>query len=204
MVDRPSGVFISYRREDAGPYARLLKVLLDERLLDIPVFMDLDSIEVGTDFAEAIESALRSCVVLVALIGPRWLTAADADGQRRLDDPDDQVRFEIQAALEQGARVIPVLVDGSLMPRQHQLPTGLAKLARLNAMEMSYSRLEYDETRLLNAVIRVLADNDLPARVLTAMPARPDYPAGPRLMRRSERPDRQTLRKALGNWLLQN
>ena len=151
------GVFISYRREDAGPYARLLKMQLSERLPDAQAFMDLDSIEAGRDFAEAIECALLSCSVLVALIGPRWLELTDEDGSRRLDNPEDYVRFEIRTALARCERVIPVLVDGARMPRQHQLPADLRKLARLNALEMSYSRFEYDEGRLLTVIQRVVS-----------------------------------------------
>jgi TIR domain len=151
------GVFISYRREDAGPYARLLKVKLGQRFPDAEVFMDLDSIEAGLDFAEVIDSALQSCVILIALIGRDWLTITDEDGDRRLDNPDDYVRYEIRTALERCVRVIPVLVDGAKPLRQQQLPDDLGKLARLNALEMSYGRYEYDETRLMAIIQRVLA-----------------------------------------------
>lgn len=151
-----AGVFVSYQREDTGPYARLLKEHLTERFPGVPVFMDLDSIEVGVDFAEAIEAALCSCVVLVALIGRVWLTTTDEDGRRRLDDPDDYVLFEIRTAMKRCVRIIPVLVDGAKAPRQGQLPTALCKLARLNALEMSYGRFEYDESRLMTAIHRVL------------------------------------------------
>ena len=118
--------------------------------------MDLDSIEPGSDFAEEIETALRSSGVLIALIGARWLTAADDQGRRRLDDPGDYVRFEIQTALEQDKRIIPVTVDGTVMPRQKQLPASLRKLGRLSALDMSYARLEYDEGRLMAVVGRAL------------------------------------------------
>jgi hypothetical protein len=152
----PSGVFVSYRREDSGPYAWLLKEHLTCRFPDTPVFMDLASIEAGVDFAEAIEAALGSCVVLVALIGRGWLTATDDEGHCRLDDPDDCVRFEIRTAMERCVRVIPVLVDGAKAPRQQQLPAHLGQLARLNALEMSYGRFEYDESRLMAVIGRVL------------------------------------------------
>jgi hypothetical protein len=151
------GVFISYRREDTGPYARLLKEHLSVRFPDVPVFIDLDSIEAGLDFAEVIESAVRSCVVLIALIGREWLTIADTDDRRRLDNPDDYVRFEIRTALQRCVRVVPVLVDGVRAPRRLQLPADLDKLSRLNALEMSYSRFEYDESRLMLVIQRVLA-----------------------------------------------
>ena len=158
------GVFISYRRSDAGPYARMLQVRLSHHLPTTPVFMDLDSIEAGTDFAEAIEAGVESCRILLALIGPRWLTVSDEEGRRRLDDPDDYVRFEIRTALERCVRVIPVLVDGATMPQRQHLPDDLGKLARLNALQMSYDRYEYDESRLVNIIRKVLgAESSGPA-----------------------------------------
>jgi len=146
------GIFISYRREDAGPYARLLKMQLSERLPDARVFMDLHSIEAGRDFAEVIAGALRLCPVMVALIGPKWLAITDEEGRRRLDNRDDYVRFEITTALKRGQFVIPVLLDGATMPRRQQLPASLRTLSRLNALEMSYARFEYDEYRLLTVI----------------------------------------------------
>ncbi len=129
---------------------------MSERIPDARVFMDLDSIEAGLDFAEVIREAVDSCAVLVALIGRQWATLADEEGRRRLDNPDDFVRFEVRAALERGVRVIPVLVDGARPLRQQQLPAELHKLARLNALELSYGRYEYDADRLLNLIQRVL------------------------------------------------
>jgi hypothetical protein len=151
------GIFLSYRREDAAPYARLLQSELREHIPDARVFMDLDSIEPGLDFAEVIQEAVGSCTVLVALIGRQWATLTDEEGRRRLDNPDDYVRFEVQAALERGVRVIPVLVDGARPLGQQQLPSELQKLARLNALELSYGRYEYDADRLLNLLQRLLA-----------------------------------------------
>ena len=153
----PQGVFLSYRREDAGPYARSLQLQLTQRMPGVPVFIDMDSIEAGLDFAEVIEDAVRSCAVLVALIGRQWAALTDEDGHRRLDNPDDYVRFEVQAALERGIRVIPVLIDGAKPLRQQQLPTGLHKLARLNAHKLSYDRYQDDADRLLDLIQRVLA-----------------------------------------------
>jgi hypothetical protein len=155
-ASQPHGVFISYRREDTGPYARLLKEHVSGRFPDVSVFMDLDSIEAGLDFAEVIESAVRSCVVLIALIGRQWLTITDDDDRRRLDNPDDYVRFEIRTGLERCVRVIPVLVDDVKAPRPHQLPADLQKLARLNALEMSYRRFDFDEDQLMAVIRRVL------------------------------------------------
>ena len=74
---------------------------------DVPLFMDLDSIEAGLDFAKVISDAVNSCGVMVALIGPNWATLAGKEGRRRLDDPDDYVRFEIRTALKRGIASYP-------------------------------------------------------------------------------------------------
>jgi TIR domain len=152
------GVFLSYRREDAAPYARLLQHELRERFPDAQVFMDLDSIEPGQDFSEVIRQAVDSCAVLVALVGRGWATLTDEEGRRRLDNPDDFVRFEVRTALERGVRVIPVLVDGAKPLRQQELPAELHKLARLNVLDLSMERYQYDADRLLGFIRRVLAD----------------------------------------------
>jgi hypothetical protein len=68
------------------------------------------------------------------------------------------VRFEVQAALERGVRVVPVLVDAARPLWQQQLPSELQKLARLNVLELSYGRYEYDADRLLSLLQRVLAE----------------------------------------------
>jgi WD40 repeat protein len=177
------GIFLSYRREDAAPYARLLQYQLSERFPDARVFMDLDSIEAGLDFAEVIRDAVNSSAVLVALIGRQWATLADEQGRRRLDDPDDYVRFEVQTALKRGVRVIPVLVDNARPLRQQQLPSELHKLARLNALELTYGRYQYDSGRLLDLVQRVLAAPGDLARPRRLADTRPTAgPSGPRAL----------------------
>jgi hypothetical protein len=151
------GIFISYRHADALPHARLLQVNLRERLPDAPVFMDLDSIEAGLDFAKVITDAINSSGVMLVLIGPQWEKVADRHGHRRLDDPGDCVRFEVRTAIKRGIRVIPVLVEGAKPPRQQELPRDLRKLARLNALEMSCDhRYQYDADRLMNVIERAL------------------------------------------------
>lgn len=159
-ASRPSsaygGIFISYRREEAAGYAGRLRDRLVARFGQDQVFMDVDAIEPGLDFAEEIEAAVQSCQILLAVIGKRWLTATDKDGRLRLDDPDDLVRLEIEAALSRNTRVIPVLVDGAAMPRRNDLPEPVRSLARRHAHELSHSRFDYDAEQLLEIVEKVL------------------------------------------------
>jgi hypothetical protein len=135
----------------------LLERDLRQRFPGAQVFMDVDSIQAGRDFVEAIEEALDSCAVLVVLIGRQWATLTDEDGRRRLDNPDDFVRFEVKTALERGVRVIPVLVDGAKPLRQQELPDELRKLARIHALELIYGRYQHDKDRLLDLIQQELA-----------------------------------------------
>lgn len=152
------GIFLSYRRADGQNGARLLEELLSKRIPDASVFMDQDDIEPGRDYIEVIRENLRSCAVLLAVIGPRWATLTDAEDRRRLDIPGDLVCFEIQTALERGIPVIPVLVDGALMPRPEQLPAELQKLAQTQAQELSSGRsYKYDAVELVDSIQSLLA-----------------------------------------------
>jgi len=151
-------IFISYRREETAYPAGWLFDRLAERFSPKQVFKDVDSIELGDDFVQMITRAVGSCDVLLALIGDQWLTITDVHGRRRLDDPDDFVRLEIEAALTRNVRIIPILVDGANMPRADELPAGLAGVVRRQALELSPSRFEYDTSRLLKVLETTLAD----------------------------------------------
>jgi hypothetical protein len=146
------GIFLSYRRDDGGGWSGRVAEELRNAFPGAQVFQDVVAIRAGEDFTIAIAEALSSCQVLVALIGPRWLDAASADGQRRLADPDDLVRREIATALARGVHVLPVLVGGARMPGEAMLPKDLELLARRQAHEMSEARWEHDRAVLLDRV----------------------------------------------------
>ena len=115
-----SGVFISYRRQDSQSAAGRLADHLKENLR-APVFRDVETIEPGVDFVEAIEKALASCAVMLVVIGPRWISISDASGRRRVDDESDYTRLEVGTALKRNVRVIPVLVEGAVMPGDNEV-----------------------------------------------------------------------------------
>ena len=151
-------IFISYRREETAYPAGWLFDRLSDRFGSDQVFKDVDSIELGDDFVEVITTAVGSCDVLLALIGDQWLTLPDQRGRRRIDDPTDFVRVEIEAALSRKVRVIPILVDGATMPLAEELPPSLAALSRRQALELSPSRFDFDTSRLLKVLDRTLAE----------------------------------------------
>jgi hypothetical protein len=151
-------IFISYRREDTAFPAGWLFDRLADHLGRGQVFKDIDSIQLGDDFVEAITTAVGSCAVLLALIGDRWLTITDKEGRRRLDDPQDFVRLEIEAALKRNVRVIPILVEGARLPQAGELPPSLATLVRRQALELNPSRFNFDVGRLLGVLDSTLSE----------------------------------------------
>jgi hypothetical protein len=160
-------IFVSYRRADTADYARRLYDRLSADFGSDAVFMDVATIMPGAKFDLVIEEAVSQCDVLLAVIGPRWLTEADASG-RRLDNADDFVRIEIASALKRDVLVIPILVLGAAMPRRQQLPDVLAGLARRNALEMDDADWELDLARLDRAVQSVVRLRSLGMRITFA------------------------------------
>jgi glycerophosphoryl diester phosphodiesterase len=154
----PGGIFISYRRQETAFPAGWLYDRLRARFGPNQIFKDVDNIDPGDDFIDKITTAVGSCDVLLALIGRGWLTITDDTGRRRLDDPEDFVRVEIEAALSRKVRVVPLLIDGATMPRPDQLPPSLAQLVRRQAQELSPSRFDADANRLFGVLDRTLTE----------------------------------------------
>jgi TIR domain len=142
-------VFVSYRREDASGHAGRLYDALAEKFGDENVFMDVDTIQVGADFTQAIASAVASCDALIALIGRDWATVTDEAGRRRIDDPDDFVRLELETALERDVAVIPACVRGASFPEESELPPSLAPLARRQGTDLRDTAWRDDVRRLI-------------------------------------------------------
>ena len=144
--------FISYRRADAEDAAGRIYDALTARFDDDDVFMDIDAIEPGLDFTKVIRDAVARCDALIAVIGRSWWTATDAQGRRRLDNPNDFVRIEIAAALDREVRVIPALVQGVEMPQSAELPEQLAALADRHAVDLSHDRFRAGVAKLIRAL----------------------------------------------------
>jgi hypothetical protein len=146
-------IFISYRRrgEGAGYGGRVADKLVEHFGAE-QCFRDVEDIESGVDFVKTIQEAVGGCEVLIAVIGPDWLTQTNARGGRRLDDPRDFVRLEVASALERDIRVIPVLVGAADVPGEQQLPEPLKSLARRQVHELTDTRWDYDVGKLVEAI----------------------------------------------------
>jgi hypothetical protein len=154
---KPGCVFVSYRRDESAGFAGRIFDRLVASFAREQVFMDVDNIEPGLDFVEVLNEWVGACDVLLAVIGPNWTAAADPSGTKRLDDPHDFVRIEIDAALRRNVRVIPVLIGGARMPRPDELPDPLRPLTRRQALEISHVHFNRDVDGLVRLLHRVLA-----------------------------------------------
>lgn len=150
-------IFVSYRRDDSSGFTRAIYNELVKHYFQGRVFMDVEAIEPGLPFDEAIKRALDQCEVLLVMIGKRWLEPR-ADGGSRINDPNDFVHLEIGEALSRKIRVIPVLLDGASMPDRDALPEPLRAMALRNAIEVSNNRFDYDVERLIEAARKALGE----------------------------------------------
>ena len=139
-----TSIFISYRRQDASGHAGRLSDRLVARFGAEHVFMDVEDIQPGQNFARSIEQTLAQCSHVIAVVGPRWIESLQA----RSAAGEDFVRHEIAVALTRGLTVIPVLVAGARMPAPSDLPAELSAFGRCQAVEIRDDRFDDDATRL--------------------------------------------------------
>lgn len=164
-------VFICYRREETSAHAGRLYDAMVARFGEGNVFMDVE-LPPGVDFEERITEVVSGCVALLVVMGRNWATATNDRGQRRLEEPDDFVRLELQTALSDSRITpIPVLVHGAEMPRREDLPPELRPLARRNAIELSDGRWRYDVERLVNSLDGLLPDAGIRRRAAPPAPS---------------------------------
>jgi hypothetical protein len=147
-------IFVSYRRGPTGYVATLLADEIKAQFGANAVFMDIDNIPFGVDFRDHIGAAISECQVVLVLIGDDWLTSKLPDGSRRIDAPDDFVRVEIEAALQRGIPVVPILTNAARVPTESELPPSIRPLAFRNAAELRSGR---DLKAQLQALIRHLS-----------------------------------------------
>ncbi len=131
-----SKIFISYRREDTAANALGIGQYLEHQFGSKNVFIDVD-MRAGAKFPDVLQQRLAECKVLLALIGPGWLSARDEQSRRRLDNSDDWVRLEIAQALRRNVTVIPVRVNGAALPTREELPDEIQGLLDHQAVSVT-------------------------------------------------------------------
>lgn len=163
--------FFSHRQVDTGMTAQALFHSLRERFGTGQLFMDLNSIDAGSEYRDRILGQLHRATIVVALIGPTWLTAHDEDGRRRLDNPDDLLRHELVHALTSGKHLLPVILGrDTKIPRPSALPDDLQELPFQQVVRISLDPPEWpnevrklaEELRRLGLVDHTLRNRDAP------------------------------------------
>jgi hypothetical protein len=148
-------IFISYRQSDTQSEASRLKENLEDVFGRENVFFDIETLEPGLNFAEAIEKTIRQSAVVLVLIGPTWAEIKDDQGNPRLFKEDDWIRKEVAMALAlhgSGTTVIPVLIKGAKSLTKSQLPENIQSLADFQRGEITIKRWRYDVEDLIKTL----------------------------------------------------
>ena len=145
-------LFISYRRADTEGYAGRIFDQLERKLEANEIFIDVDAIDAGQDFQQSVREAIEASYAVLVLVGDRWLAQQADDGSRRIDDPDDPVRKEVEMALGSRTQIIPVLCGNASMPGPDDLPPSIARFSYLNAVRITSGRFRQEMSDLEGAV----------------------------------------------------
>lgn len=156
----PPRIFISYRREDAAGDAGRLADHLHRRFGRDRVFLDIDTIDPGTDFVRVLHASLQETAAVLVVIGPRWTSMRTPDGAPRLESANDFVRLEVEAALGRNIPVVPVLVQGAKMPRAEDLPRSLASLVTRHAATLDHEEFHDDAERLCDRLAAMIGGEE--------------------------------------------
>lgn len=151
-------IFLSYRRDDSGwATGRLYDRLIGTYTRD-GVFLDHQSMAAGDKFPAEIEQRLQKCPLMIVMIGQNWLNMRDAAGNRRLDDPDDWVTGEIERALKQDKKILPVQIEGAPMPKEAELPPAIRELASIQGnLPLRFESFAADSRKILEQAVRLAA-----------------------------------------------
>jgi TIR domain len=160
-------IFINYRRSDDRATAGRLFDRLRKTFRRDQLFFDVDDIRPGLDFVKVLEEQISRCDIVLAVMGHNWINASDEAGVRRLENPEDFVRIEIESAFTQGKLVIPVLIDEARMPREKELPDSIKPLVRHQSARLRHERFHADMRGLIKTLRQALSSAD-------ALPAQPE------------------------------
>ena len=148
----PATIFVSYRRADSQTTTSVIVEEIRQRFGDEAVFFDILSIPLGAKYLPYLVSTLARCRACLVIIGPQWVDSRDAKGRRRLDDPDDIVRQEVEAALDTNIPVVPVLVQGAGMPDPATLPSTIRGLLERQNREIRPQDAMVDIRKLVDTL----------------------------------------------------
>ncbi len=152
--DLKNTIFLSYRRKDTASATGRLHDYLEKEFGADMVFKDIHDIGLGKDFRKAIGDTLRDCKVVLVLIGDRYVSLTDAEGNIRIMNPNDYVNIEVSTALafKDQKLVIPILINGAPMPKRDQIPKSMEAITWQNAIRLTNDYWKTEMERLVKAI----------------------------------------------------
>ena len=153
--DRRPRIFISYRRSDSAAIVGHIYERLAVRYKTESVFRDINKMPLGKNFYDHIKEELSGCDVVLVVIGAQWL-AIDPQGHSRIQQYDDPVRLEVEAALQSGATVIPVMVEDAAIPKSTDLPESLKTFPALAGTRVNVEDFDTHIERLMQSIDGIL------------------------------------------------
>ncbi len=154
-------IFISYRRSDSASEAGRLYLSISKSYSKDSVFMDTSSIEPGTEWPQKITNSLESATVIILIIGPEWIRAADEFGCRKIDNEDDWIRREIEYGIANNKKILPVLVNQAKMPPPDKLPSAVASITNRQAIEIRTDYWDHDIKSVLEQLESAVKNSSL-------------------------------------------
>ena len=156
-------ISISYRRANSEAMTGRIFDRLIAHYGKEAIFRDIDDIPAGIDFRVHINEILRSTHILLAIVGPSWLGAAQGGGAERIQEEADPVRVEVETALRRRVPIVPVLIGSTRMPSSDQLPPSLKDFAFRNAVKIDTGQdFDYHMDRLIKAMDTILSQTPKP------------------------------------------
>lgn len=153
-------IFINFRAQDEPGFAALLQRELSRTFGPNEVFYAGMTIRPGDDFQVRLLEGVRRAAVLLAVIGPRWLTAPHPLGGRAIDREADWIRREIAEAFANDVRVIPILVDDTEWLTNAPLPIDISALSRCQYIRLRHNDLEYDLARIVDNLREIVSGSE--------------------------------------------
>jgi TIR domain-containing protein len=147
-------IFLSYRTDDEPFAAAFFDQELTREFGDDAVFFASRSIPLGADWEKTMFDAVFASDAMLVVIGPRWMTATDEDGQRRLDNPKDFVRREVELGLQLRKQIIPVHLERRHRLEDDPLPESLRALADKQSTVVQFRNSKPDLARLVTQLRR--------------------------------------------------
>ncbi|MBQ6307736.1 MAG: SUMF1/EgtB/PvdO family nonheme iron enzyme [Bacteroidales bacterium] len=142
MAEKKYDIFISYRRDDGGQYARILQLELEK--YNYKVFLDYEELTDGV-FGDDIIKAIQSAPIFIMVLTPLYLA--------RSMEPDSWVTKEIKMAIEGGKHFIPVDPDKKFNGIPENTPEEIAEIVR------NHQHSSIDFGQALKATVDLMVQN---------------------------------------------